>query len=246
MAEEGRTLLQRAGCRVRLAAGVRDVLRAQELRFRAFRDPAGGGRDADAFDAQCAHLLVEDAGGALLATCRLMPFASGSGIAASYSAQFYDLSALSGFGGAMLELGRFCAQPGSGGADAVRLAWAGLTRLVDAEGIEMLFGCTSFPGTEAAPHAEAFAFLAARHGAPARWAPGERATEVVRFGGGAFDPARARAGLPPLLRSYLLMGGWVSDHAVVDRDLGTLHVFTGLEIGAVPANRQALLRAAAQ
>ena len=40
--------------------------------------------------------------------------------------------------------------------------------------------------------------------------------------------------------------GWVSDHAVVDRDLGTLHVFTGLEVRAVPHARARLLRAAAE
>ncbi len=56
------------------------------------------------------------------------------------------------------------------------------------------------------------------------------------------DPRRAQAGLPPLLRTYLLMGGWVSDHAVVDDQLGTLHVFTGLEIAAIPPARQRLLR----
>jgi putative hemolysin len=50
--------------------------------------------------------------------------------------------------------------------------------------------------------------------------------------------------MPPLLRSYLAMGGWVSDHAVVDTDLGTLHVFTGLEIRRVPQARALTLRAA--
>jgi hypothetical protein len=40
------------------------------------------------------------------------------------------------------------------------------------------------------------------------------------------------------------MGGWVSDHAVVDIDLDTLHVFTGLEIGRVPKARARLLRGA--
>jgi putative hemolysin len=49
--------------------------------------------------------------------------------------------------------------------------------------------------------------------------------------------------MPPLLRTYLMMGGWVSDHAVVDRQMNTLHVFTGLEIGAIPAARKRLLRA---
>jgi len=38
------------------------------------------------------------------------------------------------------------------------------------------------------------------------------------------------------------MGGWVSDHAVVDRQLKTLHVFTGLSIDAIPEARKRLLR----
>jgi len=52
----------------------------------------------------------------------------------------------------------------------------------------------------------------------------------------------ARQQIPPLLRSYLAMGGWVSDHAVIDRQMNTLHVFTGLEIAAIPPNRARLLR----
>ena len=51
--------------------------------------------------------------------------------------------------------------------------------------------------------------------------------------------------MPPLLRSYLAMGGWVSDHAVVDRDLDTLHVFTGFEVRAIPEARVRALRLAA-
>ena len=50
----------------------------------------------------------------------------------------------------------------------------------------------------------------------------------------------------PLLRTYLSMGGRVSDHAVVDSQLDTLHVFTGLDIAAIPAARAKLLRADAQ
>jgi L-ornithine Nalpha-acyltransferase len=51
--------------------------------------------------------------------------------------------------------------------------------------------------------------------------------------------------MPPLLKTYLMMGGWVSDHAVVDRDLGTMHVFTGVEISAIPPARKRLLRSVA-
>jgi hypothetical protein len=49
--------------------------------------------------------------------------------------------------------------------------------------------------------------------------------------------------MPPLLRSYIGMGGWVSDHAVVDRTMNTLHVFTAVQTAAIPPARQRLLRA---
>ena len=57
------------------------------------------------------------------------------------------------------------------------------------------------------------------------------------------DPRRAMAAMPPLLRSYLAMGGWVSDHAVVDPAMQTMHVFTGVEVAAIPPSRKRLLRA---
>ena len=41
------------------------------------------------------------------------------------------------------------------------------------------------------------------------------------------------------------MGGWVSDHAVIDARMNTLHVFTGVEIAAIPPARKRLLRAVA-
>lgn len=63
--------------------------------------------------------------------------------------------------------------------------------------------------------------------------------------GPVMDRRAALAGLPPLLRTYLGMGGWVSDHAVVDRELDTLHVFTCVEVERIPAARAASLRAVA-
>jgi putative hemolysin len=49
--------------------------------------------------------------------------------------------------------------------------------------------------------------------------------------------------MPSLLRAYLLRGGWVSDHAVIDKKLNTLHVFTGLEVSKIPnAKKRFLLK----
>ena len=115
-------------------------------------------------------------------------------------------------------------------------------------GVELLFGCSSFLGTDAAGYEDAFAMLRERHLAPKRWLPRVKAPKVFRFARALKlrkpDPRAAMAEMPPLLRSYLAMGGWVSDHAVVDSQMDTLHVFTGLEISAIPPGRARLLRAA--
>ena len=235
----------------RLAQGPQDVARAQALRFRAFRAAAGKeGRDADAFDEICKHVLVEDSDrGRLVCTYRLMPIGGGSQIGQSYSAQYYELSALERFEGKMVEMGRFCIDPDyANDPDILRLAWGAMTQFVDHEGVEMLFGCSSFAGTETAGYLDAFAMLKERHLAPARWLPKVKAPDVFRFARRLRrkpDAKRALMTMPPLLRTYLLMGGWVSDHAVVDRDLNTLHVFTGLEINAIPAARKRALRGVA-
>jgi putative hemolysin len=235
--------------RARLAETAQDVDAALRLRTLAFRGPAAATLDADDFDAACVHMLVEEtASGRLVCCFRLLPLGSGAEIESSYSAQFYELSALASFDGKMVEMGRFCIHPEHHDPDILRVAWGAMTAWVDREGVEMLFGCSSFHGTEARDYYDAFALLRDRHLAPKRWLPRVKAPSVFRFASRLQrkpDVRRAQAKMPPLLRTYLLMGGWVSDHAVIDRDLGTLHVFTGLEIAAVPPGRARLLRAVA-
>ncbi len=238
-------VLRRGRLRAREASGARDLAACLALRAASFRGDAGAS-DADAFDAACRHVMVEDAAsGDLLCTFRVLPLGGGREIARSYSAQFYDLSALAAFEAPVAEMGRFCTRPDGLDPDVMRLAWGALARFVDEAGVGLLFGCSSFHGIEARAHDDAFALLDARHLAPARWRPLVKAREVVRFAariGRRPDLRRATAAMPPLLRSYLSLGGWVSDHAVIDRDLGTMHVFTGLEIARIPPARARLLR----
>ncbi len=231
-----------------------DVEAAQKLRHLAFVDGTGAaarnvGLDADAFDDICRHVLVEEVRTGRLVCCfRLLPLKDGGEIGKSYSAQYYELSKLSEFDGPMVEMGRFCIHPDYRDPDILRVAWGAMTAFVDEEGVEMLFGCSSFHGTDAQGYLDAFAMLKARHLAPKRWLPKVKAPDVFRFARRLRrqpDAKRAMLTMPPLLRTYLAMGGWVSDHAVVDRDLNTLHVFTGLEIRAIPPARARLLRATA-
>jgi len=224
------SILNRGSYVARYADGSADIAAAQSLRALAFfgndsRD------DADEFDSKCRHVLVEKRKTRELVCCfRLLPLTSGRDISDSYSAQYYELSALRGFKGPMVEMGRFCIHPDHHDPDILRVAWGAMTRFVDEEGVEMLFGCSSFKGTSATEYMDAFSLLKERHLAPKRWLPSVKAPRIFPFG---------------RRKTYLLMGGWVSDHAVVDGDMDTLHVFTGVEINAIPPARKRLLRAAA-
>ena len=240
--------------RVRTAQGEADLRAAQRLRFLAFRpacalEGAGEGLDRDAHDALCTHVLVEDLRDGRLVCCfRLLELSDGAQIAQSYSARFYDLTPLAGFAGRMIELGRFCLHPDLHDPDILRLAWAALTRHVDARGVEMVFGCSSFRGMDQGRYLDTFAMLKASHLAPPQWRPKVKAPQVYAYAARLRrlpDRRKALTGMPPLLRTYLSMGGWVSDHAVVDPEMNTLHVFTALEIRAIPDARKRLLRAVA-
>ena len=230
------------------------VREAQRLRWLCFVGARRGesdpeSLDADDYDQRCRHVLIrETASGRLVACFRMLTLSGGAEIGESYSARYYNLSRLREFDGKMAEIGRFCIHPEWRDPDILRLAWGELSRHVEREGIEMLFGCSSFMGTDTHGYEDTFAMLRERHLAPKRWLPRVKAPRVFRFARALRlrtpDPRAAMPAMPPLLRSYLAMGGWVSDHAVVDDHLDTLHVFTGLEIRAIPPARARLLRAA--
>ncbi|SLN12262.1 GNAT family N-acetyltransferase [Ruegeria meonggei] len=241
-------LLGKGRYRACLAQTAQDIGAAQQLRTLAFGTDH---TDQDDFDLLCAHILVEDTrdNGRLVCCFRMLTMENGSEIDRSYSAQFYDLSALEGFQGRLVEMGRFCIHPDWNDPDILRVAWGAMTAYVDQNNVAMLFGCSSFAGVETAEYLDAFAMLKHRHLGPKRWLPRVKAPDVFRFAARLRrrpDAKKAMLRMPPLLRTYLMMGGWVSDHAVVDRNMNTLHVFTGLEIGAIPPARKRLLRSVAQ
>ncbi|MFS4582821.1 GNAT family N-acetyltransferase [Phaeobacter sp. C3_T13_0] len=254
--EEGLPVLSRGRYQARLingvdqTGGVGDLKRAQQLRGQCF------GRstlDADALDSRCQHMLVEDRSSGFLVCCfRLLLLPSGAHLADSYASQRYDLRSLYSRKGRLLELGRFCIHPDWQDADILRLAWGALTAFVDHHDVELLFGCSSFAGTRTEPYLHALSLLRARHQVKPEQGVGQpigpRAAETLHLAAlelPAPDSKRALQEMPPLLRSYLMMGGWVSDHVVVDRDLNTLHLFTGVDIASIPAARKRLLRAVA-
>ncbi|MFN6924261.1 MAG: GNAT family N-acyltransferase [Tabrizicola sp.] len=237
--------LRKGGMVARLAHGRADMARVMAFRAAAF--PRRSGAEEDAQDALSAHVMVEgDAG--LLACFRVMLFGWGAGLAQGYAARFYDVGPLSGYARPIAEIGRFCVAPGGVHPDVLRLAWGAMTRIVDEGQAGLLVGCTSFRGADWTLHRAGLALLAAEFIGPEEHRPGRKAAEVVDYpalAGPVTDRRASLAALPPLLRTYLGMGGWVSDHAVVDRELDTLHVFTCVEVDRVPPARAASLRAVA-
>ena len=219
--------------------------RVMALRGACF--PRTSGREEDAQDALSAHVMVEGEG-VLLGYFRVMLFGWGAGLEQGYAARFYDVGPLSGYARPIVEIGRFCLAPGGVHPDVLRLAWGAMTRLVEEGRAGLLVGCTSFRGADWRRHRAGLALLAEGHLGPEAHRPGRKAAEVVDYpalAGPVTDRRASLAALPPLLRTYLGMGGWVGDHAVADRELDTLHVFTCVEVDRVPPARAASLRAVA-
>ena len=243
----------KGGFRARLAQTPADLQMAQQLRYDMFVGTSEQEQslDSDPFDAFCQHVLIEDVETGILQSCfRIMHLNNGKNIGNTYCAQFYDLTRIASYAKAILEIGRFCTAPDATDPNILRLGWAVLTRYVDTHNIGLMIGCSSFPGNDTAPFTDALSLLETRHLAPKEWAPQIKSPETDAFASRLADHKptlrTATATMPPLLRTYLSMGGWVSDHAVIDRALDTFHVFTGVEIANIPPRRVQLLRADAQ
>ena len=220
------------------------VEEAQQFRAKRFALPCS--RDQDALDQLCEHVVIREAQSNDIVCCFRMFVMPAAQINQSYAARYYDLSGLENFDGHMLELGRFCIDPDRRDPDILRRAWAMLTDAVDARDIKLLFGCSSFTGIDPKLYQNAFRYLHEHARAPDRWSPRCKSQDIFFFANAAKPPAEAKRAflqMPPLLRSYIGMGGWVSDHAVVDRTMNTLHVFTAVETALIPPARQRSLRA---
>jgi L-ornithine Nalpha-acyltransferase len=236
---------------VRLASTESEIEAAQALRYRVFFEEmaahpseaaAASRRDSDSFDAYCDHLLVIDhklgsGPEAVVGTYRLLRRSAaaqhGRGF---YTATEFDISPLIAQPGEILELGRSCVDASYRTRPTMQLLWRGIATYVFQQGITLMFGCASLPGTNPAALAVPLSYLHHYHLAPlplrARALPDRYVNmnmlppaEVDADAAVAQLDARAAiAALPPLIKGYLRLGGLVGEGAVIDHQFNTTDV----------------------
>ncbi len=225
---------------VRVAASAAEIDAVQALRYRVFyqemgatADPAAAAirRDRDPFDTVADHLVVVDQAigpgpEGVVATYRLIQREGALRLGRFYSADEYDLAPVLNFPGRVLELGRSCVDAAYRGRAAMQLLWRGIAAYVFRHQIDLMFGCASLPGTDPDLLAAELTYLYANHLAPPalriRALP-DRFVEMHRPDGRAPDP-RVLNMLPPLIKGYLRLGGFVGDGAVIDAQFNTTDV----------------------
>jgi putative hemolysin len=226
---------------VRLAVTGAEIDAVQALRYRVFYQEMGAvpdpetsrtGRDQDVFDSVADHLLVIDhaiGSGAegVVGTYRLIQREGAQQLGRFYSAGEYDITPIEHFPGRVLELGRSCVDAAYRSRIVMQLLWRGIAAYVFHHRIDLMFGCASLPGTDPDALATELTYLYDNHLAPPALRPRalpERLVEMRRLRAADVDTRRALVLLPPLIKGYLRLGGFVGDGAVIDSQFNTTDV----------------------
>lgn len=226
---------------VRVATAAAEVTAAQALRYRVFYEEMGAradaatttsGLDADAYDAVADHLLVVDhdrgeGPESVVGTYRLIRRGAAEKLGRFYSQDEYDISRILDYPDGILELGRSCTDVAYRTRGTLQLLWRGIAAYVFNHKIGLMFGCASLPGTDLDANAALLSYLAHHHQAPPQLCP--RAVEsrylpMDRLPRGSYDAKAALMSLPPLIKGYLRLGGYVGDGAVLDEQFNTTDV----------------------
>lgn len=227
------------------------------LRFEVFNLELGEGlaesfetgRDEDAFDAVCRHLMVvERSTGAVVGTYRLQTSAMAATGRGFYTASEYDLGEVPrDVLDDAVELGRACIAREHRNTRVLFLLWKGLAAYVAHNGKRYLFGCCSLTSQdpeegarvaawlEAKGHVETAFALKARRGFECGENGEDRAKAQRREG--RRDHADVR--IPPLFGIYLRYGAKVCGAPALDRAFGTIDFPVMLDVHALSATASA-------
>ncbi|QHI96312.1 GNAT family N-acetyltransferase [Aristophania vespae] len=226
---------------VRIARTQAEREAAQALRYKVFFEEMGAHPDehtlktrldADEFDEVADHLLVIDHAKSseaegVVGTYRLLRSEVAKKIGRFYTSSEYDISPLTDFPGHLLEVGRSCVAREYRGRAAMQLLWRGIASYIFLHRIDVLFGCASLSGTNPDALNDELTWLYHNHLAPPALrvkALPERYVSMQRTDPTKLDKRACLSRLPPLIKGYLRLGGYVGDGAVVDEQFNTTDV----------------------
>jgi putative hemolysin len=235
---------------LRLAETDRDIKAAQNLRYKVFYEENGAlptedmkreARDFDAYDEYADHLLVIDESlpeesNRIVGTYRLIRKDRLNGALPFYTSSEFDIGKLQENGGKLLELGRSCVLPEYRTKAVVQLLWQGIADYLLTHDIDLMFGCASLFGTDPNEIADELSYLHHYHLAPDRLCPkaiAEHKVDLPLRDKDSLNAKRVFASLPPLLKGYLRLGGWVGNGAVIDHQFNTIDVCIVLPMSEV-------------
>ena len=244
--------LRSGSLEVRLASSEAEVLEAQTLRYNVFYEEMGAvptpemaavRRDFDQYDEHCDHLLVVDhmrkEGQQVIGTYRLIRREAAAKCGGFYSSGEYDITRVLEYPGQILELGRSCIAAEYRTGTVMQILWRGLSAYIYRYDVALMFGCASLPGADPKDHALPLSYLYYHHLAPPalrtkalperyvdmRMMPREAFDPDIAFNSMKLDPRSGSNSLPPLIKGYIRVGGFVGDGAVVDHQFNTTDVF---------------------
>jgi L-ornithine Nalpha-acyltransferase len=235
---------------VRLAATRSEVEATQALRYRVFVEEMGARlpedamrqkRDFDSIDRYCDHLLVLDTAltgdveEQIVGTYRLLRQEVAARHDGFYSQTEFDVMDLTARNSdkRFLELGRSCVLSTYRTRRTLEALWQGNWAYALSHGIDVMFGCASFPGDRPYAHALALSVLNQTASANADWkvsAIAGRGLSTDMMPVEAINPRAALSAMPPLVKGYLRVGALVSEEAVVDAAFGTTDVLVILPV----------------
>lgn len=217
--------LETTGLTAETARTIGDVRDAQRLRYQVFAEEMGaklsgpGGLDADGWDVHCAHVLVRERTGRLVACLRALDQEGAAAAGGFYSQSEFDLSRFLSSPGKVLEVGRTCVAADRRDGATLSTLWSGLARIALERGSERLVGCVSVPFD---PETQSLSLLKAA--LAEHWAPEESRVWPLRAVP-AGDEDGTAAGAPPLLRAYLRLGAKICGEPSWDPDFRTADFF---------------------
>ncbi len=228
--------------RLKFANSESEIIQSQRLRYKIFYEELRADadeqsrmqkRDIDPYDEISDHLLVLDTvlsdneAEQLVGSYRLITQNKLAAGQKFYTENEYDISALKNSNVKLLELGRSYVREEYRTKQVINLLWHGLARYINHYDIGCLFGCASFYGADPEKHRMALSLLHSNNLAPEKFRPAvlpsENAVAIEALPADS-DIKNILRDIPPLLKGYIRVGGYIGDGAYIDKKFDTVDV----------------------